>query len=91
MNSKKEINSQEDRGENNIFFVRELKERAEIKQKTKVFRARVDAEKKQELRRIEEDSKRRAEDISIDVSALEKALSDDDAEQIKAALKKLKI
>lgn len=73
------------------FFIQELKKRAEIKQKANVFKAMVDAEKEQELLRIESDSKHREEDILADVSALESALSADDAEQIKTALKNLQI
>ncbi len=86
-NEKGKNSSNENKRKSDNFFVQELKARAEIRQQTMAFKARVDAQKDRELHRIENDSKRREEDIS----ALESALNGDDAEQIKEALKKMQI
>ena len=85
---KSELNdAQEKKNTTDNFFVKELKERAEIRQKSKIFKSIIDSEKAAELHRIDSESKLREERISSDISALDTALNGDDTEMIKAALK----
>ena len=90
-NKNEQTTSDENKSKSNNFFIQEVKKRAKIKQKTKIFKAMVDAEKQQKLHRIENDCNRRKEDISADILALESALNGDDTEKIKAALRNLQI
>ena len=90
-NKNEQTTSGKNKSKPNNFFIQEMKKRAKIRQKTKIFKAMVDAEKQQKLRRIENDSNRRKEDVSADILALESALNGDDTEKIKAALRNLQI
>lgn len=73
------------------FIFDELKERAEIKRKSKRFKTAIDAEKKKCLKIMEEDSVIKNEEIEKDIAKLEGALQVGDSELIKEMLKNINI
>lgn len=89
MEQKKSENEQIKQQSNNDFWMKELKERQEIKKKSREFRKIVDTVKKDMLEQIEKTSRCRENSMNNEMAQLESALESNDAEQIKAVLKNL--
>ena len=73
------------------FWMDILKERMEIKRKSKEFKKRVDIVKKLELNRIEEESAEREYVINSMENELELALKEGDNDKIKELLKNFRM
>lgn len=88
-NNVQEAVIEEDVIENENFFIKELKSRLEIHKKYRQFKKGVDKEKERALCEIEEEIRIKQENFSEEISALETALSRNNNEEIKKALKNL--
>lgn len=73
------------------FFIHELKERAEIKKQSYLFKKAVDDEKVKQLRMIEEYGKVKEAAINDKISQLEDVIKSDNPELIKQMLKNMQI
>lgn len=86
---KKEEKTAENKSSRDNFFVHEIKERINIKNKSKEFKAVVDSAKEATLERVNGNYSQRNELISSEINQLEMALMSDDPEKIKKALAEL--
>lgn len=73
------------------FIIRECKERAEIKEKSKQLKNATDRQKDYQLHEIELEHERNLESTKNMVETLESALDADDPEVIKELLRNMKV